>query len=235
MQAIILAGGLGTRLRAVVPDLPKPMAPVAGRPFLAYILDALAEAGFESVVLAVGYRHEAIRDHFGDHHRGLALRYSVESSPLGTGGALRLALDQVEADPVFVLNGDTWLELDYHTMLAAHQAAGARLSVAACRVPDVGRYGRLEVTSERIVGFREKGERGPGLINAGTYLVSTEVLARIPASRPHSFEQELLMAQVAELQPLAFVTAGLFIDIGVPEDYARAQTLLAVAGRPSAA
>jgi NDP-sugar pyrophosphorylase family protein len=232
LQAIILAGGLGTRLRAVVPDLPKPMAPVAGRPFLAHVLDALAEAGFAAVVLAVGYRHEVIREHFGSHYRGIDLRYSVEASPLGTGGAMRLALEQVESDPVFVLNGDTWLDLDYRAMFDAHRAAQARLSVAACQVPDVGRYGRLEVESDRIVGFREKGERGPGLINAGTYLVSAEVMARIPGGRPHSFEQELLMAHVAELRPLAFVTRGLFIDIGVPEDYARAQALFAAPRHP---
>lgn len=225
MQAIILAGGLGTRLRSVLADLPKPMAPVAGRPFLAHVLDALVKAGFESAVLAVGYRYEAIRDHFGAAYRGMRLAYSVEASPLGTGGAIRLAADLVHADPVFVLNGDTYLELDYAAMLAAHRAAGAGISVAVCEVPDVGRYGSLEVTADRIVGFREKGRSGPGFINAGTYLLSAEVITRIPIGRPHSFEQELLMPLVAEIQPLAFVTYGKFIDIGVPEDYARAQTL----------
>lgn len=234
MQAILLAGGLGTRLRAVLPDLPKPMAPVAGRPFLAHVLDALVEAGFESAVLAVGYRFEAIRDHFGTAYRGMRLDYSVEASPLGTGGAIRLAADLTTADPVFVLNGDTYLELDYHAMLAAHRASGARLSVAVCDVADVGRYGSLEVESGRIVGFREKGRSGPGLINAGTYLVSAEVMARIPPGRAHSFEQELLMPLVAEIRPLAYVTRGLFIDIGVPEDYARAQKLFAAPVRPAA-
>lgn len=229
MQAIILAGGLGTRLRAVVPDLPKPMAPVAGRPFLAYVLDAPVRAGFKAAVLAVGYRHEVIQAHFGARYRGLELRYSIETSPLGTGGALRLALAQVEADPVFVVNGDTWLELDYHAMYAAHRAAGARLSVAACHVPDVSRYGRLAVRHGRIVGFREKGDQGSGLINAGTYLIAADVVASIPSGRPHSFEQELLLARVAELQPLAFITSGRFIDIGVPEDYAHAQRLFAAA------
>lgn len=227
MQAIILAGGLGTRLRTVLPDLPKPMAPVAGRPFLAHVLDALVDAGFESAVLAVGYRYEAIRHHFGATYRGMRLAYSVEASPLGTGGAIRLAADRTAADPVFVLNGDTYLELDYSAMLAAHRAASTQLGVAVCEVPDVGRYGSLEVEAGRIVGFREKGRSGPGLINAGTYLLSAGLMAHIPAGRPHSFEQELLMPMVAELHPLAFVTRGLFIDIGVPEDYARAQALFA--------
>lgn len=178
-------------------------------------------------MLAVGYRFEAIRDHFGTTYRGLRLGYSVEASPLGTGGAIRLAADLTSADPVFVLNGDTYLELDYHAMYAAHRAAGAPLSVAVCEVADVGRYGSLEVEAGRIRGFREKGRSGPGLINAGNYLVSAEVMASIPAGRPHSFEQGLLMPRVAEIRPLAFVTRGLFIDIGVPEDYARAQELFA--------
>lgn len=232
LQAIVLAGGLGTRLRSVVPDLPKPMAPVAGRPFLAHVLDALVEAGFEAAVLAVGYRHEAIRDHFGHRYRGMPLRYSIESSPLGTGGAIRLAGRQIDADPVFVLNGDTYLALDYRAMHAAHRSAGARLSVAVCEVPDVGRYGSVEVEAGRLVGFREKGRSGPGLINAGTYLLAAELIAQIPEGRPHAFEQELLVPQVAALRPLAFLTRGRFIDIGVPEDYARAQALFAQPAGP---
>lgn len=168
-----------------------------------------------------------IRQHFGDAYRGLPLTYSVESSPLGTGGAIRLAAPHLSADPVFVLNGDTYLTLDYRAMHAAHLAAGARLSVAVCTVPDVGRYGSVELEADRIVGFREKGPSGPGLINAGTYLIGTELIAQIPAGQPHSFEQDLLMPQVAALRPVAFLTHGRFIDIGVPADYARAQTLFA--------
>jgi D-glycero-alpha-D-manno-heptose 1-phosphate guanylyltransferase len=225
MQAIVLAGGLGTRLRGVVPDLPKPMAGVAGRPFLAWILDRLADAGFERVVLAVGYRHEAIRAHFGEVYRGVPLRYSVEDAPLGTGGAIRLAGDHVGHYPVFVLNGDTFLELDYRAMLAAHAGSGALMSVATCRVPDVGRYGALELVHGRIAAFREKGPAGPGVINAGTYLLSRGIVDMIPPGVPFSFEQQLLGPRVGELRPAAYLAEGLFIDIGVPEDYARAQHL----------
>nr|CCF78712.1 D-glycero-D-manno-heptose 1-phosphate guanosyltransferase [Rubrivivax gelatinosus S1] len=229
MQAIVLAGGLGTRLRSAVPDLPKPMAPVAGRPFLAWILDRLVDAGFELAVLAVGYRHEAIVEHFGQRWRGLDLRYSVEREPLGTGGAIRLAASCTAARPVFVLNGDTFLQLDYAAMAAAHADGAERLSVAACPVDDVMRYGALLVEDGHVRGFREKGEHGPGLINAGTYLLGDEVLARIPAGRTFSLEQELLVPEIATLRPAAFVSRGLFIDIGVPEDWARAQTLLPAA------
>jgi D-glycero-alpha-D-manno-heptose 1-phosphate guanylyltransferase len=227
MQAIVLAGGLGTRLRAVVPDLPKPMAPVAGQPFLARVLDRLADAGCERAVLAVGYRHEVIRERLGAAYRGMVLQYSVETTPLGTGGAIRLAAEQISRFPVWVLNGDTYLELDYQAMLAAHRQAGAALSVAVCRVGDVSRYGALELDAERVCGFQEKGRAGPGYINAGVYLLAEEIVARIPAGETFSFEQQLLVPEVQELRPHAFRTAGLFIDIGVPEDYARAQRLFA--------
>jgi D-glycero-alpha-D-manno-heptose 1-phosphate guanylyltransferase len=227
MQAIVLAGGLGTRLRGVVPDLPKPMAPVAGRPFLAWVLDPLVDAGFERVVLAVGYRHELIRDHFGASYHGMPLRYSVEERPLGTGGASRLAADQVDSDAVFVLNGDTFVDVDHRAMAAAHARASAAMSIAVHRVPDAARYGALEVEAGRVRGFVEKGRAGPGLINAGTYLLSAALIDTIPPDHVFSLEQELLVPRVAELRPLAFVTEGLFIDIGVPEDYARAQALFA--------
>lgn len=225
MQAIVLAGGLGTRLRSVVTELPKPMAPVAGRPFLAWVLDRLEAAGFAQAVLATGYRHEAISGCFGAAHRSLRLQYSVEETPLGTGGAIRLAASMVSEYPVFVLNGDTFLELDFAAMLAAHQAAGASLSVAVCHVPDVSRYGALELEGARITGFQEKGRSGPGYINAGVYLVAADVMQRIPPGELFSFEQQLLVPRVSELRPSAFLTEGRFIDIGIPEDYARAQTL----------
>jgi D-glycero-alpha-D-manno-heptose 1-phosphate guanylyltransferase len=227
MQAIVLAGGLGTRLRGVVPDLPKPMAAVAGRPFLAWVLDPLVEAGFEQVVLAVGYRHEAIHAHFGTVYRGLPLRYSAEDQPLGTGGAIRLAAGGLGTQPIFVLNGDTYLDLDYAAMADAHRRSGASLSVAVCEVPDVGRYGALALAEGHIVGFLEKGGTGPGLINAGTYLLAADIVQHIPEGVPFSFEQQLLVPRLHEIRPAAFVAAGRFVDIGVPQDYARAQQLFA--------
>ena len=227
MEVIILAGGMGTRLRSVVPDLPKPMAPVAGRPFLSWVLDRLNDAGCENAILAVGYKHEAVSTYFGGHHLKLPLHYSIEEQPLGTGGAIRLAADQITQYPVFVLNGDTFLDLDYQAMLAAHQHARAGLSVAVCRVPDVSRYGALELEGDVIQGFQEKGRSGPGYINAGVYLLSAEVIQRIPTGETFSFEQQLLVPQVHELKPRAFLTEGRFIDIGIPEDYDRAQHLFA--------
>lgn len=227
MEAVILAGGLGTRLRSVVADLPKPMAPVAGRPFLAILLDRLVNAGFAAAVLSVGYRHQAIVDFFGDRYRGMPLRYAVEASPLGTGGAIRMALEQVTAAEAFVVNGDTFLELDYTAMLALHRKEGGPLTIAAQQVSDTSRYGALEIREGRVTGFLEKGRSGPGLINGGTYLLDPALLDRYALPEAFSFETDLMMPHLRELHPLAFPTAGRFIDIGVPEDYARAQQLLA--------
>lgn len=203
------------------------MAPVAGRPFLAYVLDCLIEAGFERAVLAVAYRHEVIRAHFGDHYRGLPLSYSIETTPLGTGGAIRLAAQQIDANPFFVVNGDTYVELDYRAMLAAHQDARARLTIGVYQVSDVARYGALELHDSIVRGFFEKGSTGPGIINAGTYLLTASLLDYIPLGRPFSFEQQLLVPRVKQIHPLAFRAHGFFIDIGVPEDYEHAQGLLA--------
>ena len=227
MEAIVLAGGLGTRLRSVVADLPKAMAPVAGRPFLEHLLDLLVEAGFESAILAVGYRSEAIRGHFGERYRGLPLTYSVENHALGTGGAIRLALRSATAHDVFVVNGDTFVDVDFRSMLEAHRRAAAAMTVAVHKVPDTARYGSLALEEDRIRGFLEKGRYGPGWISAGVYVVPRSLLddSRLPSA--FSFESDFLVPGVQSLKPLAYPTYGLFIDIGVPDDYARAQSLLA--------
>ncbi|HEY2966768.1 MAG TPA: nucleotidyltransferase family protein [Casimicrobiaceae bacterium] len=224
MEAIVLAGGLGTRLRGVVGDVPKPMAPVQGRPFLALVLDQLVEAGFKTVIFAAGYRHEAIHSYFGEDYRGLALSYSVEDEPLGTGGAIRLACAQASGRDIFVLNGDTYAELDFRAMLRAHVHGGAQITMAVCQVPDVARYGALVVSDGIVRGICEKGQSGPGCINAGTYVLGPELTDRLPHGA-FSFEQDVLMPEMKSIRPLAFPVLGLFVDIGVPDDYARAQQL----------
>ena len=223
MEAIVLAGGLGTRLRGIVDDVPKPMAPVQGRPFLSFVLDQLVATGFHTAILAVGYRHEAIRAHFGDAYRSLTLLYSLEEEPLGTGGAIRLACAQVTTRDVFVLNGDTFLDLDFHAMLNAHVRAAAQLSLAVCKVPDVARYGAVEMGDVIVRGFHEKGTSGRGWINGGVYLLGPDLRRRFPRRAMYSFEQDLLVPETQAIRPLAFPTTGLFLDIGIPEDYARAQ------------
>jgi D-glycero-alpha-D-manno-heptose 1-phosphate guanylyltransferase len=231
MQAIVLAGGFGTRLRGVVPDLPKPLAPVAGRPFLSILLGQLRDAGFELAVLSVGYRHELIREAFGSRFDGLSVAYAVEDRPLGTGGAIRLAARSCSAIDVFVLNGDSYVEVDFAAMRERHREAGAALTVCSAEVADTARYGRLLVDGCYITGFAEKGVAGPGLINAGVYLVRRNLLETPGLPEAFSFESDVLAARLAELRPAVFPTRGRFIDIGIPEDYTRAQSMFAPAGR----
>lgn len=226
-DAVVLAGGLGTRLREAVPDLPKPMAPVAGRPFLALVLDHLAAQGVRHAVLAVGYRHEAIRAHFGDRHGPVRLDYAVEHRPLGTGGAIRLATRLAETDPVLVVNGDTLFDLELAPLLARHRAAGRPLTVALRGTNDTARYGAVAVAGGRVVGFAEKGRHGPGLINAGMYVMAADFVERFGLPPAFSFEHDLLMRRLEEIGPAAHEAAGYFVDIGVPESYRRARTELA--------
>jgi D-glycero-alpha-D-manno-heptose 1-phosphate guanylyltransferase len=230
MQAVVLAGGLGTRLRGVVPDLPKPLAPVGGRPFMAIVLERLRAQGFESAVLSVGYRHELIRAAFGDSFAGLALAYAVEERPLGTGGAIRLAARACSDAEVFVLNGDSYTEVAFAEMQARHRDAQTPLTVCAVEVADAARYGRVLVANSRLAGFAEKGAAGPGLINAGVYLMRRDLLETLGLPEVFSFENDVLAARLDALRPHVYLTRGLFIDIGVPEDYTRAQRVFAPTG-----
>lgn len=226
MQAIILAGGFGTRLRQVVTDLPKPMAPVAGRPFLEILLTSLACKGFRRVVLSLGYMAGEVVSHFGDRFAGMKLVYEIEEMPLGTGGAVRQALARCTSDHVFVFNGDTFLDLEIKDVEAHWQTHHAPIIVAR-DVSDTARYGRLDTVNGHVLGFSEKGVAGPGLINAGCYVLPAGILDDFPPGQPFSLEADFLAKAAGTQQFDLFVTNGYFIDIGVPEDYARAQTELA--------
>ncbi len=227
MQAIVLAGGLGTRMRSVVGDLPKSMAPIGCRPFLAVLLDYLETQGIAEVILAVGYLREKITGFFGSRYRSLNLHYSVEVEPLGTGGAISQALRLATSDVVFVLNGDTFLKMDYSAMLAVHETARAEVTVALKSVPDVSRYGKAVVKDGRIVAFEEKTATGAGLINCGIYLVSRQVFESYDLPDVFSFETEFLKPLARDVRPVAYITDAFFIDIGISESYFRAQDELA--------
>lgn len=222
-EAVILAGGLGTRLRGVVDGVPKPMAQVAGRPFLAWVLDALAAQGLRRVVLATGYLGEQVEAAMGRAWGRMALAYSREPAPLGTGGALALALQQVAGDACFVLNGDTWLALDYATFARDVRGAGARLGVALAEVPDVARYGAARLAGQRVVGFAEKGGSGRGCINAGVYWLQRVLLEGQQPGAAFSFERDVLLPAVARETVVAYTHTQDFIDIGIPDDFHRAQ------------
>ena len=222
MEAIVLAGGQGTRLRSVVPDLPKCMAPVAGRPFLEWQLEMLAQCGFTRVILALGYLAPAVISHFGKNFAGLDLAPVVESEPLGTGGAIRNALDLLHSDHAHVLNGDTFLQADI-AILERRWAANRQTVVVAREVEDAARYGRMQIDAAgRVTVFGEKSSAGPGLVNAGWYVLGKHELDSFPPLAAFSFEQDYLPVALRVGRVHAVVSPSWFIDIGVPEDYALA-------------
>lgn len=232
-EAIVLAGGFGTRLAHIVSDVPKPMAPVCGRPFLRFLLDNLQQKGIERVVLATGYKWECIENYFGEHYRGMKIIYSPEDTPLGTGGAVKKALSMCREDWVAVLNGDTYFPVDFSAMEKA--ARPGSIVLAAKRMRNFDRYGTLEVSDGYVASFREKAPCQDGLINGGVYLMERTALTAIPEEK-FSFETAVLEPFAAQGRVLAVEDEGYFIDIGVPEDYALAQeTLKALAPKNKAA
>lgn len=227
-EAIILAGGFGTRLRGIVDGVPKPLAPVAGRPFLAWLLDRLAASDIRRCILATGYMAEVIESVVGTRWHGMEVAYSVETEPLGTGGAISLAATRLQGRCVHVLNGDTWLAYSPQALERATRERGATIGMALAKVDDVGRYGAVECDSRGMVaGFREKGEHGAGVINAGCYFLDEAALVALPSQAAFSFEREVLEPSVLAGRVVGIAETAEFIDIGVPEDYRRAQSQFA--------
>lgn len=224
-EAIILAGGFGTRLRSVVSDLPKPMAPVAGKPFLEYLLTRLAKQHYTHVILSTGYLHETIEQHFGSCFEGIELSYAVEDTPLGTGGAIVNALQHCKADDVSVLNGDTLFNIDLMHLRQFRSHHNTPLAIVLRQVDDARRYGTVQTDANgRIVAFCEKKETFcSGLINGGIYQISRSLLSSYPVGTPFSFERDVMQQIYNEIPVFAYIDNAYFIDIGIPEDYLRAQ------------
>ncbi|HEY1647415.1 MAG TPA: nucleotidyltransferase family protein [Terracidiphilus sp.] len=231
MEAIVLAGGLGTRIAAKLSGVPKPMAPIAGRPFLEILLNQLHRAGCTRVILSVGHLHSVIQNHFGNHFGngvgGMRVDYVIESAPLGTGGAIRTALREVTQRSALVLNGDTFLDADYAAMMRFHETQAAGLTIAITPCADIARYGGVMAAEGRIRGFQEKGHSGAGWINAGAYAIDKALQWPAHLKEKFSFETDFLAPEIARLAPAAYEVNGFFLDIGVPEDLDRAQTELA--------
>jgi len=229
-EAVILAGGAGTRLRSVVSDLPKPMAGVAGRPFLAYQLDYLVAPGASRLILSVGYRREKIMEHFGDRYAGVPVSYVVEEEPLGTGGAIRESLRAVCGESALILNGDTFFPVDLNGMLRALHAGDCGLVMAVKELFRFDRYGTVVMAEGRITGFRERGLCERGYINGGIYAVTKAITTLFPDRQTFSFEADFLEQQVGRIGVVPFCSDAYFIDIGIPEDYQRAQHELPLQG-----
>lgn len=223
VTAVILAGGVGSRLRSAVSDRPKGLAEVDGRPFLAFVLEQLARAGVQRVVLCTGHLGMQIRAAFGTDFRGMRVSYSHEEAPLGTGGALRLAVDAVGDRTLLVLNGDSFCEVDLEAARRDFERCGRNPTLVLSWQADTTRYGRVECDAAmRITAFEEKGARGgAGWINAGIYFVDRPLVEAIPTGRPVSLERDVFPEWISRVLR-GFPTQGRFLDIGTPESYAQA-------------
>lgn len=233
ISAIILAGGLGTRLRSAVPDLPKPMAPICGRPFLEHQLDYWIKQGVGHFVLSVGYKHELIIDHFGNSYKGAELDYVIEESPLGTGGGLLLAAEKIgEDEPFLLLNGDTYFAVDLNKLIEFSMANEADWCFSLFRADEEGRYMGMDISAQGQIVSLKSGTGQPGrLANGGVYWVNARALRsdRFTSGIRVSLEDDIFPVAMDSGQRLLGIEfSGTFIDIGVPDDYHRAHALLAL-------
>lgn len=221
MEAIVLAGGFGTRLRSVVSELPKPMAPVEDKPFLEYILKYLQKNGITRVILCVGYKWKSIQEYFGDKFDNIELVYSVEDEPLGTGGAIKKAMNQINSEQVYIINGDTLFDIDLKILALNHES---KLMLSLKSMKHFDRYGCVESDeNDFLTAFTEKGYRENGNINGGIYLASKNIFDDYELNENFSFE-EFMQVNFAKLKIFVKVFENYFIDIGIPEDYEKAQS-----------
>jgi D-glycero-alpha-D-manno-heptose 1-phosphate guanylyltransferase len=223
-HAVLLAGGRGTRLETVSGGLPKPLIQVGGRPFIEHVLDNLVEAGCDHIVIAASYKWDLLRDHLGSSYKDCTLGWSIETNPLGTGGAIHQAFKLFDLAAAFVLNADTLFRVNLNALEMEHLASRAAVTVALREVPDVARFGEVVVgEGGRIVLFSEKGRHGHGLINGGVYLIDGRVWSDGRLSEAFSFERDFLQRRVATEALYGYIADGYFIDIGVPDDLERAR------------
>ncbi|WP_372933342.1 nucleotidyltransferase family protein [Mariniphaga sediminis] len=225
-EAIILAGGTGTRLKGVVPDRPKPMADIGGKPFLEYLLNYLSGNQITRVILSVGFKADQIKSHFGNRFKNMDICYVVEDIPLGTGGGILKSAERVTGNHAFIVNGDTLFNIDLKRLADFHRQKGASLTIALKRMEDASRYGSIEVNETgRINAFREK-ETGisNAFINGGTYIISKKILLNSGLPEKFSFEKDFLEKKYIQEDFFGLEFDNYFIDIGIPSTYQQAQT-----------
>lgn len=218
MTAIILAGGFGTRLREVIKDVPKPMADINGKPFLEILLRHLKKSSIKKVVLSVGYKQEVIVEYFKDSFAGIDIIYTKEDKPLGTGGAIKRALEKIDDTQVFVLNGDTFFDIDLEDMKNFHLKSCADITISLKKMKNFDRYGSVILDKNRVLKFKEKRFVKSGYINGGIYILKTDILK--DQKDIFSFEEYLSKTQKAIY---GYKSDRYFIDIGIPKDYYKAQ------------
>lgn len=226
MQAIILAGGLGTRLRDVVKDVPKPMAPINGKPFLYYVFQWLRKYHVDQVVLSTGYKSESIINYFGDSFINIKIDYVNEEKPLGTGGAIKYALSRTSDGDILILNGDTYFPVNINKLYCSHVSNKNLLTIAMKRMKNFDRYGSVECNGNSIIRFNEKGYCEDGLISGGIYLINRNLFELRKFPKVFSFEKEILEKEAGTSRLKGIIFRNSFIDIGIPEDYNRAKLIL---------
>lgn len=224
-DAIILAGGLGTRLHGVVDDVPKSMAPINGIPFLEYQLTYLSDWGVKNAILSVGYKKELIMEHFGQHYKDLTITYAIEDEPLGTGGAIKKSMEYVTARNALILNGDTYFRVSFDKLLMIYQIKKSKVMIILKEVQDVSRYGTVKIDyNGKVTGFSEKGKNeGKGFVNGGVYYVNKAFFESFDFPEKFSFERDFFEKYYLEHDFHGMVCNQYFLDIGVPEDYKKAQ------------
>jgi len=222
MEAIILAGGFGTRLAHIIQDVPKPMALVCDKPFLEYNFDYLKKNNIKKVILAVSYKRESIISYFRNNYNGIEIEYSIEKSPLGTGGGIKQALQLCSDENVYIINGDSFFDVDLTKMMEFHCQNNADITIATKRMCKFERYGTIDVSKDEITSFNEKQYTESGLISGGIYLVKKSIFTRLNKTN-FSIEKNVFENEALGLKMFSFESDGYFIDIGVPEDYYRAQ------------
>lgn len=229
-SAVILAGGLGTRLRSVLPDIPKPMAPINGRPFLEILIDYWITQGIKKFILSVCYRHEVIINHFGNNYNGALIEYVIENEPLGTGGALMLASKKLSCNqPFLLLNGDTFFEIDFNLLKNTYKKNNADWCFSLFRIGENSRYMSMELSNLGVIKSLNSGfSKHDTLVNGGVYLVNPLALRFNNTSKIiiHSLEDNIFPHAMSIGQKMIGQEFnGLFIDIGIPEDYTKAQLI----------
>jgi len=229
MECIILAGGLGTRLRPVVADVPKCMAPISGKPFLYYLLQWLNKYDVSRVVLSVGYLYEIIEKWIAENKNlfKFEIDFAIENEPLGTGGAIRLSLGKINSDKTVIINGDTFFDIDMDSFIKLHNQYNAILSIALKPMKNFDRYGNVLIENNKIVNFKEKGFCENGFISGGIYVMNKENSFFEDLPEKFSFETEVLQPSVKKGWIDGYIFDNSFIDIGLPEDFLRANQMFA--------
>ena len=229
MIGIVLCGGLGTRLGELTRDTPKPMLLVAGRPFVAHILDKLSNVGLSGIIISVGFQWRKVREFVGYEWNGLPIEYSIEKIPLGTGGAIKKAMRDKKLKEALVFNGDTMFDIDVIHFIDISRKINSEICIALRKMDDCGRYGRVNINDKnRVLCFEEKGCDGPGLINGGVYFLKYDSMLDIDLIQ-FSFEADVLQGKLSEINVHGMIFKDFFIDIGIPSDLSRANVELSIA------